>query len=155
MSSCCPTPEPEPEVLELSASAVVMGREFSLKCVVTNWNEPVSCQNTITYFHHKFIIIIISSMPAPRSSHQGMALAEEFPIFSIQTLPPYLLKVIVLACLKFLKNLSLLSLVYSCTLSLHFTGGRPLAFPSSISLTHIHPSGHLTLLHSLHVAKQI
>ncbi|XP_050726620.1 uncharacterized protein LOC127003719 isoform X1 [Eriocheir sinensis] len=30
----------------------------------------------------------ISSTPAPRSSHQGMATAEEFPTFSIQTLPP-------------------------------------------------------------------
>ncbi len=41
-----------------------------------------------------------------------------------------------LACSKFLKDLSSLSLMYFCTLSLLFTGGHPLAFPPSIPLTY-------------------
>ncbi|XP_050712648.1 neogenin-like isoform X3 [Eriocheir sinensis] len=75
--------------------------------------------------HYYYSFIIISWTPAPRSSQQGMATTEELPTFSIQTLPPCLLK-----------DLSPLSLTYSCTLCLHFTGGRPLAFPPSISLTY-------------------
>ncbi len=75
-----------------------------------------------------FIIIIISSTPAPGSSHQGMARAGEFPTFPIQTFPPCLLKVS--------QRSFPLSLAYSCTLSFHFTGGHPLAFPPSISLTY-------------------
>ncbi len=42
-----------------------------------------------------------------------------------------------LAYSRFLKDPSPLSLAYSCTLSLHFTGGHPLTFSPSISLTFI------------------
>ncbi len=85
-------------------------------------------------------------MPALRSSHQGMATSEELPSLSILTFPPCLLKV------------SQGSFTPLPDILLHpippFHWRSSSSIPS-LYLTHIHPLGHLTLLHYLHVAKPL
>ncbi len=83
---------------------------------------------------------------APRSSHQGMATAEELPSLFILTLPFCLLKT------SQGSFTPLIAILLHLIPSFHWRSSSNIP---SLYLTHIHPLGHLTLLHSLHVAKPL